>query len=159
MQSLVEQAADLAKAAHEGQRRKYTGEPYWHHLRNVAELVAEVTDDEEMIAAAWLHDTLEDTAVDYSTIRSGFGQRVAQLVLELTDEYTHEKYPGMNRASRKKAEAERLSKISADARTIKLADIKDNTRDIVERDPGFAKIYLAEKRDILAGWGLPEDAV
>jgi (p)ppGpp synthase/HD superfamily hydrolase len=52
-------AAQFAKLAHKNQRRKYTDEPYSEHCRRVAEIVASVTDDFEMIAAAWLHDTVE----------------------------------------------------------------------------------------------------
>jgi (p)ppGpp synthase/HD superfamily hydrolase len=152
--NLIKEAEAFAKEAHGTQRRKYTGEPYWHHLRNVAALVAEQTDDEEIIAAAWLHDTIEDTQIDHGILRANFGPRVANLVLELTDVYTHERFPEMNRAARKAAEALRLGRISDDARLIKLADIKDNTADIEERDPAFAKIYLAEKEEIFRQWGI-----
>jgi hypothetical protein len=55
-----------------------------------------------------------------------------------------------NRAERKVREKDRLAKISADAQTIKVADLIDNTKSIVERDPGFAKVYLKEKAAVLA---------
>lgn len=153
---LVREAEEFAREAHGDQRRKYTGEPYWHHLRNVAADVATQTDDQEIIAAAWLHDTIEDTPVGYNDLRAYFGNRVADLVLELTDVYTPENHPNLNRAARKEREAERLSRISDDARLIKLADIRDNTRDIEERDPEFAKVYLKEKEELFRLWGIEQ---
>ena len=66
-------------------RRKYSLEPYAVHLQAVAEIVASVTDDWEMIAAAWLHDTVEDTAVTLADLEREFGIPLARLVGELTD--------------------------------------------------------------------------
>lgn len=85
--SLEEQARRYATQAHAaaGQRRKYTDEPYIVHPAAVAELVRSVTDDEQMIAAAWLHDTVEDTPSTLQDIESHFGPRVAKLVDMLTD--------------------------------------------------------------------------
>src|SRR3546814_14199201 len=65
--------------------------------------------------------------------------------MELTDQF-HEG----NRAARKSAEAVRLSSVSRDAQTIKLADFISNTRSILRHDPGFAKVYLKEKAQVLA---------
>ena len=72
MKSKIERAAEFAKAAHEGidQRRKYTNEPYIVHPQLVAEIVSSVTDDEDMICAAWLHDVVEDTPVTLEEIRN-----------------------------------------------------------------------------------------
>jgi guanosine-3',5'-bis(diphosphate) 3'-pyrophosphohydrolase len=69
----VERARIFAMAAHSavGQTRKYTGEPYWTHTQAVADRVAQLADaTEEQIAAAHLHDTLEDTAVTFDLIQS-----------------------------------------------------------------------------------------
>lgn len=146
--SLVERAELFAIAAHSavGQTRKYTGEPYWHHPRAVAGIVASVTDDPEMIAAAWLHDVVEDTQVEHVTIWTLFGARVGDLVIHLTD---ISKPEDGNRAMRKEVDRAHISIGPPEAKTIKLADLIDNTSSIVARDPGFAKVYLAEKAKLL----------
>ena len=70
MHKLIEHARTFATSAHEriGHQRKYNNQPYQVHLRAVANLVASVTDDAEMIAAAWLHDTVEDTSATLDDI-------------------------------------------------------------------------------------------
>lgn len=145
MQSLEERAQRYATKAHAGagQRRKYTDEPYTVHPAAVVELVRSVSDDEEMLAAAWLHDTVEDTPGTLDDISTRFGQRVASLVAILTNSGD---LPGQNRTARKIAHFRHTAKASADAQTIKLADIIDNTRSIVQFDPHFACVYLIEKR-------------
>lgn len=153
----IEQAKAFAHQAHDsiGQRRKYSGEPYWVHTDAVAEIVASVTSNEDMIVAAHLHDVLEDVTPlkpEYSReqIETLFGPVVLKLVIELTDVYTKEAYPEWNRAKRHTAELERKKGLSADAQTIKLADGLHNTGSIVAEDPGFAKTFLKEMLD-----GLP----
>ncbi|MGK3129487.1 HD domain-containing protein [Pantoea sp. C8B4] len=143
--SLEEQARRYATQAHAaaGQRRKYTDEPYIVHPAAVAELVRSVTDDEQMIAAAWLHDTVEDTPSTLQDIESHFGPRVAKLVDMLTD---CAQPKAKNRAARKLAHFRHTAEACPDAQTIKLADIIDNTRAIVHFDPDFARIYLIEKK-------------
>ncbi len=131
------------------QVRKYTGEPYITHpiavmmiLKNLADETDAVVTD-EMLAAALLHDVIEDTFRNYVEVRRSFGETVANMVLELTDQEQG------NRATRKFFAKQRLSMASADVQTIKLADLIDNTSSIVEHDPKFAATYLAEKRDLL----------
>lgn len=70
MNDLIARARQFATEAHEriDQRRKYTNQPYQEHLKSVAGLVAGVTDDPEVIAVAWLHDTLEDTPATFGDI-------------------------------------------------------------------------------------------
>lgn len=145
MQSLEERARRYASKAHAdaGQRRKYTDEPYIVHPAAVAELVRSVSDDEQMLAAAWLHDTVEDTTSTGGDLHSHFGERVAALVAELTNSGDR---PGQNRTARKVAHFEHTARASPAAQTIKLADIIDNTRAIIDFDPHFARIYLVEKR-------------
>lgn len=148
MTDIVARALAFASDAHSsiGHVRKYSGEPYIVHPIEVMEIVqtAAVWTD-EMLAAALLHDTVEDTPVTQADIAREFGPVVAALVLDLTDQ-CHEG----NRAARKAAEAARLGTISPEAQTIKLADLISNTRSIVAHDPGFARIYLREKAAILA---------
>lgn len=145
---LIERSRTFAQQAHGAinHKRRYTGEPYATHLEAVAKLVKEVSDTPEMIAAAWLHDTVEDTAVTISQIRSEFGNDVAALVDALTDVSKPE---NGNRAFRKALDCEHLSQAQPAAQTIKLADLIDNARSIIKDDPGFAGVYMAEKRLLL----------
>jgi soluble cytochrome b562 len=148
MSDLVDRARIYATEAHQriNQRRKYNSEPYHVHLHAVAKLVASVTDDSEMIAAAWLHDTVEDTQATLDDIEAAFGVTVAELVEELTDVSR----PGDgNRAVRKAIDRRHLAQASARAKTVKLADLIDNCKDITRHDPGFAQVYLAEMDDLL----------
>jgi (p)ppGpp synthase/HD superfamily hydrolase len=148
---LVVHADACAADAHKDQKRKYDGQPYIVHPRRVASRVAKHGGTAAMVAAALLHDTIEDTWVTYEYLLEEFGPEVADLVQELSDRYTHEDFPDSNRASRKALEAMRLSQISNAAQTVKYCDLIDNTWDITMQDPGFAKKYLAEKEVILNG--------
>lgn len=147
--NLTYKAFLFAKAAHEhiGQKRKYTGADYIVHPVAVAELVATVTNDEEVIAAALLHDTLEDTKTTPYEIQARFGQRVLDLVTELTD--VADKKAG-NRAARVEINRNHTATISPEAQTVKLADLIDNTKSIVEYDEHFAKTYVKEKEAVVA---------
>ena len=78
-------ALGFVNCAHRQQKRKYTGEPYVVHCEGVARIVAEYTSDAEVIAAATLHDVLEDTEVTPAEMQNAFGQRVTLLVIEVTD--------------------------------------------------------------------------
>jgi (p)ppGpp synthase/HD superfamily hydrolase len=98
---------------------------------------------EAMAQAAFLHDTLEDTAFTLEGLRSGFGDVVADIVNELTNYFTKEKFPDQNRAQRKHAEFVRLGKVSQEAKIIKMLDRIDNLRD-EGSDPEFAKLYAKE---------------
>jgi len=148
---LFGRARAFAIAAHEavGQKRKYTGEPYYFHPLQVATIVQSFGGTDEMVVAALLHDTVEDTDITLDIIEQEFGATVAKLVDELTDKFVD---PAIgNRAHRKTLERERLATISKEAQTIKLADLLHNTSSIVRYDPGFARVYLTEKRAILGG--------
>jgi (p)ppGpp synthase/HD superfamily hydrolase len=145
----VEKAYIVADTAHHGQERKYSHEPYVLHCVRVYELVFEYTKDPNILAAALLHDTVEDTNITVPFITRQFGGRVASLVHDLTHVYTKENFPELNRAQRFELELERLSCILPDSQTIKYADLIDNTSDIAKHDPDFAAVYLVEKSQIL----------
>ena len=161
----VARARAYSHAAHDavGQKRKYTGESYWVHTDEVARTVHEdsmLTPDDQFDhrymlnayyrdMASLLHDILEDTRVTVEDLNREFGQDIASLVVELTDLYTSDAFPHMSRRDRKAAEAERLSTVSNNAKTVKLADLLSNTASIVAHDPNFAVIYLAEKAALL----------
>jgi len=148
MTDLVQRASKYATQVHTqvGQLRKYTQQPYQVHLKAVAQMVAEVTDDEEMIAAAWLHDTVEDTEATFQDIELEFGTEVADLVSQLTDV---SKTADGNRAVRKAIDRAHLAQASPRAKTIKLADLIDNCRDITRNDENFARVFVTEMAALL----------
>jgi guanosine-3',5'-bis(diphosphate) 3'-pyrophosphohydrolase len=129
-----------------GQVRKYTGEPYWKHPEAVAALVQTVPHTSEMIAAAYMHDVVEDTPCTLEAIAQEFGNDVATLVGWLTDV---SRPADGNREMRKRIDREHTTAAPREAKTIKLADLIDNSRSIIARDPDFARVYLKEKRLLL----------
>lgn len=153
--AMIMRAMTLASEYHLGQVRKYTGEPYIVHPMGVAELVFAVTNgcaSAEMIAAAWLHDTLEDTNIEPTLIKIVCGDEVLRLVQELTQKST--KNDG-NRAARKKIDREYLWTVSREAQTIKCCDIIHNCHGIAQYDKGFFNVYKSEARALLEGF--PDD--
>ncbi len=148
MSDLVNRAIRFATEAHQriDHRRKYSRQPYAVHLEQVAKIVASVSKDEEMIAAAWLHDAVEDTPATLDDIEREFSSSLARLVRELTDV---SKPSDGNRAARKAIDREHLAQASARAQTIKLADLIDNCRDITRHDARFARVYLNEMEPLL----------
>jgi (p)ppGpp synthase/HD superfamily hydrolase len=145
---LIARAREYAVAGHAriNQLRKYSQQPYDVHLREVARLVASVGGDSATVAAAWLHDIVEDTPATFEDVEREFGGEVMALVKELTDVSK----PGDgNRAARKALDRQHLARGSARAKTIKLADILDNADDICRHDLKFGRVYLAEARSLL----------
>lgn len=148
MSELVAKASAFSVAAHcaVGQKRKYTGENYHHHPLAVVNTVRMVKHTEEMIAAAYLHDVVEDTQVELWVIEGVFGHTVASYVDYLTDSLTP---ADGNRAFRKAAYRDQLKEAPAAVQTVKLADLIDNTKSIVQHDKDFARVYLKEKQALL----------
>jgi guanosine-3',5'-bis(diphosphate) 3'-pyrophosphohydrolase len=140
----VEQAEFYAASAHWNQKRKYTGEPYFNHVAAVAEIVKSHGGDPAMIAAAYLHDTVEDTSVEPMDLHWAFGEDIANLVYELTNVYDKKSYPELNRERRHALESVRLGGVSARAQTVKFADFLNNGSDILVQDPKFAQVYIQE---------------
>lgn len=151
----------FVKAQHGAQLRKYTNEPYFNHLLAVAEMADNKCAFGFEIGLC--HDILEDfeytncvsSQLLQALVDCGYGENTAAYivlgVIELTDLYTSEAEPNMNRKARKHLESIRLHSISPDSQTVKYCDLINNTESIVKYDPGFAVKYLAEKREILAG--------
>ena len=77
---MINRATEFATRAHEGQVRKGTKRPYIVHPVEVADIVSTMTQDEEIISAAVLHDTIEDTDVTYEDIKAEFGEKIAEIV-------------------------------------------------------------------------------
>lgn len=154
MEKILEHIIEFADNAHGEQTRKYTPERYIVHPIRVMELCKRVTDDICILAAAILHDVLEDTDVDRnelenflnSVLEPAMAVRTLNLVVDLTDVFVKKDYPKLNRRSRKSKELLRLEQTSPDSQTIKYADIIDNTKEIVKQDPDFANVFLRECR-------------
>ncbi|KIC95884.1 HD domain-containing protein [Flavihumibacter solisilvae] len=148
---------EFARQAHGTQRRKYADELYINHPIRVMTTVQAYINSLPVLSAALLHDVLEDTEIKKHEIRDFLltimntrdADETINLVVELTDQYTKDNYPQWNRRKRKKMEAERLSKISPAAQTIKYADLVDNSEDIIDSDTDFKLTYLNEARDLL----------
>jgi (p)ppGpp synthase/HD superfamily hydrolase len=151
---LIERADRFAAAAHakprpkypNGQFRSYTNVPYIEHPRNVAKLVAAAGLPEQVVAAALLHDVLEDTDVTIDDLRKEFGFIVSDLVMQVTD--VSERAHG-NRAVRKHIDRQHIAMASPYGQSIKAADLIDNTATVAIFDPSFARRYLPEKRKTL----------
>ena len=150
---LIINAARLAAEAHEGQQR-YDGEPYINHPMRVAGMVTLCSKTTEtMIAAAWLHDVIEDTDLSVDDLfDKGFPARVARWVNILTNVYTKDAYPDLDRKERKLSEHTRLGREPCYfVHTIKLADRYDNISKMMKsgRSQSWAKTYLRETWELV----------
>lgn len=145
--TLVADAAVFARERHAGQVRKYTDVPYSSHLGEVAGLVAaSVHARPALIAAAWLHDSLEDTAMTQEELEAMFGREVSRLVAGVSDVSRPE--DGV-RAVRKAIDRAHVAQGCALVHSLKLADVISNCSSVAFFDPVFARVYLAEKRALL----------
>jgi guanosine-3',5'-bis(diphosphate) 3'-pyrophosphohydrolase len=150
---LISAAADLAARRHNGMARKGRGsEPYINHLAEVASILAEVTDgtDAELVAAGWLHDTVEDTGVTLVELMAEFGDRVAALVDEVTDDMS------LPKTKRREMQIESAAHKSPGAKLIKIADKVSNIRARIHADPSAEeradlKDYVDWAEEVVAG--------
>jgi guanosine-3',5'-bis(diphosphate) 3'-pyrophosphohydrolase len=154
---ILDKVKEYADQAHGDQMRKYSDERYIVHPVRVMETVRDYILDVPVLAAALLHDVLEDTDVTSDEMKTFLltvmnqqeADKTIELVEELTDVYIKANYPRLNRKSRRHKEVERLAAASSDAQTIKYADVMDNAVDIAENDPDFALLYLRESKYLL----------
>jgi guanosine-3',5'-bis(diphosphate) 3'-pyrophosphohydrolase len=140
---LVSEAAELAARRHNGMARKGRGnEPYINHLAEVANLLSTATDgaDAELVAAGWLHDTIEDTETTREELAERFSERVASLVVECTDDMR------LPKAERRRLQVVNASHKSPAAKLIKIADKVSNVRARILPDP------TAEEREDLVDY-------
>lgn len=152
---VVRRAFVFAMTAHASARqvRKYTGEPYIVHPVAVAKILHDIGATHEQVAAALLHDVVEDTDITPLMVVAEFGQDIAVMVGWLTDV----SQPGDgNRAQRKKLDREHAMAAPAAVQTIKVADLMDNTKSITAYDPNFANTYINEKALLLEGLKLAD---
>ena len=145
-------ALDFACRKHVHQRRKGENrEPYINHLAEVAHLVAQATggDDADLIVAALLHDSVEDQGVKREEIAERFGEDVAALVMEVTDDR------GIPRADRKQAQVDHAAHISPRAQVLKIADKTSNLRSVLNSPPNWPlarkRRYFAWAKAVVAG--------
>lgn len=149
---LIRRAADFARTAHDGQVRKYTGEPFWTHPAAVAWMASTVLgDDEQAIAAAWLHDVVEDCDVSLNRVAVNFGARVASLVRVLSHPVPSSQKHQIRRAERMQRYREQFAKIGCPtSRFIKLCDIFHNAPSIaMYGDPKHEALWFSEKDSML----------
>ena len=127
---LLDRAIVFAVKAHAGTERRGKGFPYIVHPMEAVEIVSTMTTDQELLAAAALHDTVEDTPVTVEQIRAEFGDRVAELVSSESDTFEDGVSEEDSWHSRKQAAIDRLAKASHDAKIVALGDKLSNMRAI-----------------------------
>ena len=128
--SIVDQAIIFASKAHFGQKRKGKEVPYIVHPLEAMAIVASVTSDPELIAAAALHDVIEDTKYTYEDLQAKFGKRVADLVKAESDEEVEDKDHEKSWKERKIEGIEKLKNSTRDVQIIALGDKLANIRDM-----------------------------
>jgi (p)ppGpp synthase/HD superfamily hydrolase len=128
--TMIKDAPDFARQAHEGQTRKGARrDPYISHVEEVAGLVARFGGGPEVEAAAWLHDTVEDCGVSNLEIARRFGPVVAEIVAEVSDD------KALDKAERKRLQIEHAPMKSAAAALVTLCDKLANVRSLADDPP------------------------
>ena len=147
------EAATFAAKKHTGQKRKgKEGEPYINHPLEVAALLASIgdVDDPDVLTAALLHDTVEDTSTTRDEIAERFGPLTADIVMEVTDDKS------LPKQERKRLQVEHAPHLSEGAKLVKLADKISNIRDVIERpaegwDDPRRREYVDWGKSVVAG--------
>jgi len=149
MNDRIRKAHNFAKEKHKNQKRKFTGKDYLTHLENTANLVWSVYEDAEtdMFVAALLHDVVEDTSTTLKEIGQNFGQKVMNLVEELTTDENEKNTLGKAVYLTKK-----INDMSESAFTIKLCDRLDNVMDLndINVPLEFVTRYTEETKYIIS---------
>lgn len=149
---LLDRAIVFAVRAHAGTERRGKGFPYIVHPLEAVEIVATMTADQELLAAAVLHDTVEDTDTTMEQIRAEFGERVAEIVAAESDE-AHESQDSIeNWRKRKQAAIDRLARASRDTKMVALGDKLSNMRAIardyaVQGDALWNLFHAKDRKD------------
>jgi guanosine-3',5'-bis(diphosphate) 3'-pyrophosphohydrolase len=141
------EAASFAAKRHSGQKRKGAdGEPYINHPLEVANLLANVgkVEDYDVLIAALLHDTIEDTGTTKEEITELFGAKVCEMVLEVTDDKS------LPKPARKQKQVEHAPHLSPGAKLIKLGDKISNITDILKNPPHD---WSLERKREYVEWG------
>lgn len=127
---LLDRAIIFAVKAHHNTERRGKGFPYIVHPMEAVEIVATITSDQELLAAAVLHDTIEDTNVTAEELRAEFGDRIANLVHAESDQFTEGVSEEDSWHDRKQAAIDRLASAPHDAKIVALGDKLSNMRAI-----------------------------
>jgi (p)ppGpp synthase/HD superfamily hydrolase len=149
IKEIIVRAYNYSKEKHDGQKRKFTKIDYFTHPKAVARIIEDLTKKDYLVAVALLHDVIEDTDAEYHDIVRLFGQRIACLVMELTE--TEEKRKGLKKVDYLIRE---MKNMSEEALTVKLADRFHNVRfleiDITDVEHyGFMQYYAKQTKQIL----------
>ncbi len=128
--NLLDRAIIFAVKAHHNTERRGKGFPYIVHPMEAVEIVATITSDQELLAAAVLHDTIEDTNVTVEELRAEFGDRIANLVHAESDQFTEGVSEEDSWHDRKQAAIDRLASAPHDAKIVALGDKLSNMRAI-----------------------------
>ncbi len=130
--SLVDKAINYAVMAHRNVERRGKGFPYIIHPLEAMSIVATITSDQELLAAAALHDVVEDTDHTLEEIRKEFGDKVAELVKAESDSVVENMSEEDSWRMRKQAAIDRLTATSHDAKIVALGDKLSNMRAIAQ---------------------------
>ena len=149
---LLDRAILFAVKAHAGTERRGKGFPYIVHPMEAMEIVATITPDQELLAAAALHDTVEDTDVTVEQIREEFGERIANLVASESDVMIEGQTEEESWHARKQAAIDRLAAAPHDAKIVALGDKLSNMRAIardyaVQGDALWNLFHVKERKD------------
>lgn len=149
---LLDRAIKFAVNAHSGTERRGKGFPYIVHPMEAMEIVSTMTPNQELLAAAVLHDTVEDTGVTIDQIREEFGDRIASIVDAESDKGIEGRSEEESWHDRKRGAIERLAKAPRDTKIVALGDKLSNmraiARDYAEKGDGLWKIFhVTDKKD------------
>ncbi|MBR5075255.1 MAG: HD domain-containing protein [Bacteroidales bacterium] len=149
---LLDRAIRFAVNAHSGTERRGKGFPYIVHPMEALEIVSTMTPDQELLAAAVLHDTVEDTGVTIGQIREEFGDRIASIVDAESDKGIEGRSEKESWHDRKRGAIERLAKAPRDTKIVALGDKLSNmraiARDYAEKGDELWKIFhVTDKKD------------
>lgn len=143
---MIKKAAAFAEIAHKGAVRKGTSIPYITHPLETAVIASMLTDDEEVIAAALLHDTMEDAGVSYEELKVRFGARVADLVEEESEDKSR------TWQERKSTTLKKLEDAGMEIKILTLADKLSNIR-------SMARDYLLKGEELWERFNVKEKAL
>lgn len=148
--TFLDKAIKFAVKAHANSERRGKGFPYIVHPLEAMSIVASMTPDQELLAAAALHDTVEDTGVSIDDIRSEFGDRVADIVKAESDVFTEGLSEEASWHDRKKAAIDRLAAAPLEAKMVAMGDKLSNMRaiwrDYQEKGDELWKIFHAKDK-------------
>ena len=150
--SLFDRAVNFAVKAHSGTERRGKGFPYIIHLMEAVEIVATITPDQELLSAAMLHDTVEDTPVTVADLRKEFGDRIASIVEAESDVHNEGESEHESWHRRKQEAIDRLTAAPLEAKIVALGDKLSNmraiARDYAQIGDGLWKMFhVTEKSE------------